>query len=83
MSHKFKHGAVKYEIAMSLLEPQCAWINGPFDGGMHDLTIFREKGLKEKLKRWKMAIVDRGYTSDEKEESRKCSPSHATLTQKT
>ncbi|CAJ1946075.1 unnamed protein product [Cylindrotheca closterium] len=44
---------------MSLLEPQCAWISGPHKGGKHDLTIFREGGLKQKLKRWKQAIVDR------------------------
>ncbi|CAJ1939693.1 unnamed protein product [Cylindrotheca closterium] len=39
-SHNFNHGAVKYEVAMSLLEPQRAWISGPHKGGKHDLTIF-------------------------------------------
>ncbi|CAJ1947667.1 unnamed protein product [Cylindrotheca closterium] len=67
-SHKFNHGAVKYEVAMSLLEPQCAWISGPHKGGKHDLTIFQEGGLKQKLKRWKQAIVDRGYTTSKEDE---------------
>lgn len=67
-SHKFNHGALKYEVAMSLLESQCVWISGPHEGGKHDLTIFREGGLKAKIMKWKKAIVDRGYTSKEEDE---------------
>jgi hypothetical protein len=47
-SHKFKHGAVKYEIAISTYSSKICWISGPHTGGKHDLTIFRE-GLKQKI----------------------------------
>jgi hypothetical protein len=66
-SHKFKHGAVKYEIAMSVHRPQCVWISGPHRGGKHDLTIFRE-GLKQKIEEGKLAIVDRGYVTSKPDE---------------
>jgi len=59
MSHKHNHGAVKYEIAISILEPRCVWISAAYSGGVHDLTIFREK-LKAKIKKWKKAIRVRG-----------------------
>jgi hypothetical protein len=67
MSHKYKHGAVKYEIALSIFKPKCVWISGPHRGGKHDLTIFRE-GLKNKIKPGKKAIVDRGYATSEPDE---------------
>jgi hypothetical protein len=47
--HKFKHGAVKYKITISVFRPQCIWISGPHRGGKHDLTIFQE-GLKQNIK---------------------------------
>lgn len=39
-SQKFKGPAVKYEVALDLLTGDCVWINGPFQGGTNDLTIF-------------------------------------------
>jgi hypothetical protein len=47
-SHKFKHGAVKYEITISTYSSKICWISGPHAGGKHDLAIFRE-GLKQKI----------------------------------
>jgi hypothetical protein len=62
-SQKFKHGAVKYEIALSVFKPQCIHLIGPFRGGEHDLNIWR-KELKAKLEaNKKKCIVDRGYKS--------------------
>jgi hypothetical protein len=46
-SHKFKHGAVEYEIAISTYSSKICSISGPHAGGKHDLTILRE-GLKQK-----------------------------------
>ena len=43
-----------------VFELNCVWINGPFWGGKHDMTIFKEDGLKDKLKPHKNVIVDRG-----------------------
>jgi hypothetical protein len=67
MSHKFNHGAVKYEVAMSIFKPKCVWISGPHRGGKHDMTIFRE-GLKQKIKPGGLGIVDRGYATSQLDE---------------
>lgn len=67
-SHKFNHGAVKYEIAMAIFSSKCVWVNGPFRGGMHDLVMFRE-GLKQKVAPNKLVIADRGYQTSQPEES--------------
>jgi hypothetical protein len=67
MSHKFNHGAINHEIAMSVFRPQFVWISGPYRGGKHDITIFRE-GLKQKIKPGGKAIVDRGYVSSRHDE---------------
>jgi hypothetical protein len=71
-SVKFKHGAVKYELGISVFRPKLVWMNGPFRGGEHDLTIFRgvprldgrEDSLKAKIRPGKMVIADRGYASN-------------------
>jgi hypothetical protein len=39
-SQKFKHGAVKYEIGLSVFRSQCVWISGPHRAAKHDMTIF-------------------------------------------
>jgi hypothetical protein len=67
MSHKFKHGALKYEIAVCNYYSQICWVSGPHAGGKHDLTIFRE-GLKQKIVDGKRVNVDRGYRSSRADE---------------
>jgi hypothetical protein len=68
-SKKFNHGAAKYLIALSVFEPKCVYIAGPYRGGMHDLEVFRLSGLKEKLIRnKKLSLVDRGYRTKREEE---------------
>ena len=65
-SHKFNKPALSYEIALHLFKNKAAWINGPFQAGEHDLTIYRkEGGLKTKIPRDKLLIGDRGYTGDD------------------
>ena len=49
MSEKFKHAAWKCEIALAVFEAKILWINGPFRGGKHDMTVFRKDGLKQRL----------------------------------
>lgn len=64
MSHKFKSCGAKYIIALSVFEPKCVFIEGPFRGAKHDLDIFRESGLMKKLqKNGKVCIADRGFIS--------------------
>ena len=72
-SHKFNHGAVKYEIALSVFEPKCVWINGPHRGGKHDLSILREGGLLDKIALGDLVIADRGYRTSAPHEERKFS----------
>jgi hypothetical protein len=64
MSHKFKSCAAKYIIALSVYEPKCVFIEGPFRGGKPDLEMFRESGLMQKLiANGKVCIADRGFRS--------------------
>ena len=72
-SHKFNHGAVKYEIGISVFDDHCVWISGPHPGGKHDLTIFRE-GLKAKIRPGKLVIADRGYRTSRDDEAMLCPP---------
>ena len=61
-SHKFKSCAAKYLIALSVFNPQCVFISGPFKGGTNDSTMMKESGLLEKLmKIKKLCIVDGGF----------------------
>jgi len=40
-SHKFKHAALKYQIALSISEDKIIWISQQAIGGVHDLTHIR------------------------------------------
>ena len=59
-SHKMKHGAVKYEIAIAMFKSKVVWFKGPFKGGVHDMTMFRE-GLYQRIRDGKLVVADRGY----------------------
>ncbi len=74
-SKKFAHGALKYEIAMSVFKPKCVWISEQYRGGEHDMTIFRQQ-LKHKIKPWKKAIADRGYQTSREDEKMLSQPNH-------
>jgi hypothetical protein len=63
-SKKFNHGAVKYEIAISIFTAKVVWISGPFRGGEHDMTILRKGGLLDKIADGKLGVADRGYKGE-------------------
>lgn len=64
MSHKFRACAAKYIIVLSVFRSKCLFIEGPFRGGKHDLTMFKESGLMRKLETSnKICIADRGFRS--------------------
>jgi len=67
-SHKFNHGALKYEIAIDPYASRVVWINGPFPGSVHDRTIFMES-LNEKIPPGKKVVADRIYGSKKKEDA--------------
>lgn len=62
-SFKHKCAGFNYEIGLSLHESKLIWFRGPCRAGTYtDIKMFKEKGLKAKLKALgKMAIGDHGY----------------------
>jgi hypothetical protein len=61
----FKHHAAgfNYEVGIHLFKSKCIWLSGPHKAGEYnDAKIFKEKGLKARLKKaHKKAIADEGY----------------------
>ena len=78
-SHKMNGAAAKYEVTLLTQAAKCVHIAGPFKGGVHDLEMFREGGLKEKLiklnrtvrgiRHVKLCLADRGYRSKDENEN--------------
>ena len=62
-SHKFNGPAVKYEIGVSIQMGHIVWINGPFPGKWHDVTIF-QRDLKGKLGAGELVEADAGYAGE-------------------
>jgi hypothetical protein len=53
---------LNYELGISLSESKLVWMNGPFRAGLNDVQVFKNEGLKAKLRHCgKMAIGDGGY----------------------
>ena len=70
-SHKFKSAGLDYEVALSIFEPKCVWIAGPYPAGTNDITVFRKK-LKKKILDSRAirgvqyrAVGDRGYRGEQ------------------
>lgn len=60
-SHKFKHAALRYEVAICIQTGDIVWINGPFPAGKWpDINIFR-RNLIHMLLPGEMVEADRGY----------------------
>jgi hypothetical protein len=62
-STKFKGPGLKYEVAVCLKTGRIVWINGPFDAGTHDLTIFRN-GLMLNLFDDEAVECDKAYDGE-------------------
>ena len=69
-SHKFHSAGLDYEVALSIFEPRCVWIAGPYPAGKNDITIFRHK-LKETMLNARefngvdyRGLADRGYRGE-------------------
>jgi len=66
-SHKDKHPALTYELALSLWEPKLVWISPGEKASVHDITVFRRKnGLKSKTPKGKRGVGDLGYRGESK-----------------
>ena len=65
-SHKYNKAGLNYELGMSLTTNRLIWMNGPFPAGKPDRSVFREDGLRDKLRQTKQkAIADAGYHAEE------------------
>lgn len=69
-SHKSNGPAWKYEIALCVFRDSIVHASGPEKASVHDLTMFRNNGLKEKMLTLpgKMIIADKGYKTTEPDE---------------
>ena len=65
-SKKLNGPGLKYEVGVCIATGQIVWINGPFDAGRHDITIFKKDSLKDMLALEECVEVDNGYNGDEK-----------------
>jgi len=62
-SHKFKQAGLAYEIALSVFDNKCVWMNGPFAAGKNDVSIFRS-ALKNRMNPGELGIADKGYRGE-------------------
>jgi DDE superfamily endonuclease len=62
-SYKFKKPALAYEVALCIHTGSIVWINGPFPGTYHDITIFRTS-LQSHLDRGERVEADDGYIGE-------------------
>jgi hypothetical protein len=60
-SVKHNNGGLKYQIVLSAHRQQCVHIFGPMRGGMGDKEMLSRSGIVKRLKKGKLANVDRGY----------------------
>jgi hypothetical protein len=37
---KHQHAGLKYEVALAVFHDSIVWVNGPFRGTAHDITVF-------------------------------------------
>lgn len=60
-SHKFNGPGWRYEVAVSIACGDIVWVNGPFEGGRNDETIFKDDGLLALLLASEVVECDGGY----------------------
>ena len=62
---KFHGPALNYELGLSIYRDQIVWINGPFPAGTHDITVYRNNGLRDRIPPGKLIIaVPSSYDDD-------------------
>lgn len=67
-SQKFNHAGLKYELAVAVFHDNIVWVNGPFKATRHDITVFHEDGLKNRMPPGKKVIADLGYRTTRADE---------------
>jgi hypothetical protein len=64
-SHKNKCAGFNYELGISIFQNALVWLTGEHLSSKHDLTTFREDGLKDVIPDGKKVVADQGYRGDE------------------
>jgi DDE superfamily endonuclease len=65
-SHKYNKAGLSYELGISISECRLIWMKGPFPAGWSDRKIFKECGLRDKLRQLgQKTIADGGYHAEE------------------
>ena len=78
-SFKHNHAGLLYEVAMSIDEDKCVWINGPIPGGeTNDKGLFNRK-LKGMIPPGIRALGDSGYGGDPEKVTLKYAQDSATV----
>ena len=62
-SGKHKMHCVKYEVAVRPDGIIC-WINGPHQGSMADITVYREERIEDDLQQGELILGDKGYVGE-------------------
>jgi len=62
-SHKYGKAGVVYELGFALASSRLVWMNGPIPAGDLDLSVFKKKGLKDKL-----AVAEKRGIADSRKE---------------
>ena len=63
-SHKLHRAGLRYEIALSIVDGDIIWANGPYPAGRwSDIKIFRHR-LKHFLRNGERVEADRGYRGE-------------------
>jgi hypothetical protein len=63
-AHKCKLSDLNYELGMSVYEYKLVWVNGAFKTSCHDITIFRQAGLRGMIPEGHQVIADRRYMGE-------------------
>ena len=60
-SYKFKHSALRYEVALCIKTGDICWWNGPFEPGIYNDEMIFKMGLLGMLEQGERVETDRSY----------------------
>jgi hypothetical protein len=61
-SYKSQSAGLSYELVTCLWKPHIIWMSGPYKASVHDTRIFKEGGLRDKLRAQHLRVIaDNGY----------------------
>ena len=65
-SYKNHAAGLDYELVLCLWKPSVIWMSGPYPAATHDITIFKEGGLRDLLRSQNLKVIaDNGYKGND------------------